>query len=665
MKTVKYLTLVFLIIMIFCAIGCTKINRGDASPEPSEEVSVKPSATAEPTATPEPTERLSENWTIMIYMCGSDLESEGGEATKNLESLLAVNVPASVNILLYTGGTAKWQNNVIGSDSNAIWRVKDGGLEQLDSTEPQSMGERATLAGFISYAQTNYPSDKKALFFWNHGAGSITGFGADELFEYDSLSLPELSEAFAQSSDGQKFELIGFDACLMASIETASVLEPYAKYMVASEEVEPGGGWDYEYSFGQLAQDPVMNGEKFGVAITDGYWGKYQNSEEGGFITCSVTDLSKIPALEQLLGTYAKDLSGNITATGSMSMLSKARLNAESYGDEPGTESLDTVDLYSFIDLQTGIDDKLCDEMLAAIKSAVTYEKSGNLRAYSNGLSVFFPFESKESFDASLQVYAAIDFCPEYEDFAAQFASVLTNEDFESAVPDYSGEIYDESTGAALEDDQNYDEIGSYYVQLTDEEMEYMSYVYCTLGWYMDDGTLIDLGFDSDLTINYDDNTFHDNFGGWWTGLNGQPVAVYVMEETDDYLIYNIPVEYNGEMAVIKGSWVWDSTNEEGGYYTYGGIYYAADQYAIPNTKLSIDLKPGDEITPMYPTLSSPDGYTGYYVGDTFKVDESGLSLGLIWLPGGSYQYGFMFIDCYGNTQYSDTIDFDLSDTEG
>jgi hypothetical protein len=84
----------------------------------------------------------------------------------------------------------------------------------------------------------------------------------------------------------------------------------------------------------------------------------------------------------------------------------------------------------------------------------------------------------------------------------------------------------------------------------------------------------------------------------------------------------------------------------------------------MPNTKISIDLKPGDEITPVYPTLYSPDNYEGYYIGDTFKVDESGLSLGLIWLPKGSYQYGFMFIDCYGNTQFSDTIDFEIPGEE-
>ena len=175
-------------------------------------------------------------------------------------------------------------------------------------------------------------------------------------------------------------------------------------------------------------------------------------------------------------------------------------------------------------------------------------------------------------------------------------------------VPEYTSKLY-EDTAPPESPDEDYSEIGSYYVQLTEEEMQYMSYVYCVLGWYLDDGALIDLGYDSDLTIDYSDNTIHDNFGGWWTGLNGQPVAVYVMEETDEYVIYNIPVLYNGEKAVVKGAWFWDSTYDEGGYYTYNGIYYTNDEYSASSAKMSIDLQPGDAITPIYTTLYAEDGF--------------------------------------------------------
>lgn len=647
MKAVKLFIIALIIIFIASFYGCVTITQ-EAPPSQS--------ALSEQTQT---AKQESAIWTVMIYMNGSDLESEGGEASDNLRSLLNVHFPENINVILFTGGTKKWRNNNIDPKYNQIWRIKGGEMKLLKSGEPKSIGEAGTLAGFIEFSQINFPADKKALFFWNHGGGSVIGFGADEYYDYDSLCLPELSDAFELSFDGQKFDLIGFDACLMANIETASVLEPYAKYMVASEEVEPGGGWDYEYSLGRLAGDPYISGEELGVAVADGYWNKYKSAECAGMITCSVTDLSKIAPLEELLGEYAGGLSVELAKQESMSMLAGVRHSAESYGDEPDTESYDTVDLYCFIELQEGVDEALCDSILAAISEAVVYEISGSLRSYSHGLSIYFPFEAKDSFDYNLQVYGSIDFCPEYKTFAREFAEKLTDETLESEVPKFNGQVYDEATGLAMQGG-DIEAIGSYYVRLTDEQMEYMSYVYCKLGWYQQDGSLIDLGFDSDLTINYDDNTIHDNFGGWWTGLNGQPVAVYVMEETDEYVIYNIPVEYNGVRAIIKAAWTWEEGNYEGGYYTYLGIYYGSDEHARPNTKLSIDLKPGDAITPIYKALYSPDGYDGYYKGDTFYVGDKGILPGFVWLPGGEYNYGFVFIDCYGNTHDSETVDFKL-----
>lgn len=654
MKTVKILILAIITILLVSPGGCVTIRWGTPPLKASGSGWL-----SEETQTGTPAPQDPGSWTVMIYMNGSDLESKGGEATKNLTSLLKADLPENINVVLFTGGTKKWHNDYVDPKQNQIWSIKKGRMELLKSLELKSIGESNTLAEFIDFSQTNFSAGRKALFFWNHGGGSVIGFGADEYYEYDSLCLPEMSDAFENSFDGQKFDLIGFDACLMANIEIASVLEPYAKYLVASEEVEPGGGWDYEYSLGRLAGDPYMTGEELGVAVTDGYWHKYNGLESGKVLTCSVTDLSKVAALEELLGSYASDLNGSITDQKSMKMLADVRQNAESYGDEPDSASYDTVDLYNFIDLQEGVDEALCDEILGAIDEAVVYEKNGSLRNYSHGLSIYFPFESKNSFDYSLQVYKSIDFCPEYKEFARNFASMLTDEKLENEVPEYNGQVYDEATGLAMQGGE-VDKIGSYYVRLTDEQMDYMSYVYCKLGWYQDDGSLIDLGYDSDLTINYDDNTVHDNFGGWWTGLNGQPAAVYVMEETDEYVIYNVPVEYNGERAVIKGAWTWDKSHEEGGYYTYLGIYYGSDEHAQPNTKLSIDLNKGDAITPLYKTLYSPDGYKGYYKGDKFYVGEKGLSLGLIWLPGGRYSYGFVFIDCYGNTHDSETVDFKL-----
>lgn len=600
----------------------------------------------------------ADTWTVMIYMNGSDLETKGGEATKNLQSLLAVKLPERIRVIIYTGGTSEWQNDLISADHNQIWTVEDNGLVLLENMEPKSLGESDTLAEFINYGHSKYPAEKKALFFWNHGAGSIEGFGADELYDYDTLWLSEMESAFSKSSDGDAFDVVGFDACLMASIETASVLEPYADILVASEEVAPGGGWDYEYIFEILAEEKEVNGQELGVAVAKGYYQKYENTDTEGIVTCSVIDLSKVSALEDLLGRFAAGLTTEIVQPDALSNVAKARQHSESYGDEPGAVSYDMIDLYDFVDLQKDVDPQLSAELMQAIDDAVIYEVSGNQRMFSYGLSIYFPFAAKDHFDYCLDIYQSIDFCPQYQQFVADFATKLTNETVLSSVPEFDNQIVQEAPKTQSEEDMS--QLGSYYVELTDDEMAYMSYVYCTLGWYQEDGALIDLGFDSDLMIDYETNTIRDNFGGWWTGLNGQPVAVYVMEENEKYVIYNIPVMYNGEKAVVKGAWIWDETYDQGGYYTCNGIYYTNDEYSAPSTKLSITLEKGDAITPIYTTLHAEDGYEGYYEGETFYVDDKGLYLELIWLPVGYYRYGFMFIDNYGNKHYTDYIDYEL-----
>ena len=63
----------------------------------------------------------------MLYLNGTNLESEGGEATSNLISLLSVDFPDSVNVVIYTGGTSAWQNDTISAEHNQIWHVEDGG----------------------------------------------------------------------------------------------------------------------------------------------------------------------------------------------------------------------------------------------------------------------------------------------------------------------------------------------------------------------------------------------------------------------------------------------------------------------------------------------------------------------------------------------------------
>ena len=52
-----------------------------------------------------------ESWAVYWYLCGSDLESNGGFATMDLSEMMEVELPENVNVVIETGGASVWQND--------------------------------------------------------------------------------------------------------------------------------------------------------------------------------------------------------------------------------------------------------------------------------------------------------------------------------------------------------------------------------------------------------------------------------------------------------------------------------------------------------------------------------------------------------------------------
>ena len=218
----------------------------------------------------------NETWTVLMYLCGSDLESTptqrgGGQATKNLVELTKANLGQNVKFVVEAGGAKAWQNNVINPRYLSRYTIEDGKMALQDTQPSASMAAESTFADFLKWGTSNFPADHYMLVIWDHGGGSITGVCQDDIYPYDSrgqadsLTLPEMRDAMKKS--GAKFDVIGFDTCLMATVETAQILSPYAGYMVASEESEPGAGWDYESWPSWLAAHPGTPGEDLGTVI--------------------------------------------------------------------------------------------------------------------------------------------------------------------------------------------------------------------------------------------------------------------------------------------------------------------------------------------------------------------------------------------------------------
>ena len=352
-----------------------------------------------------PTNGKFSTWTVMLYLCGSDLESENEHASENLIEILERESSDKVNILVETGGAEKWHMQELAEDdTNAVdidpdslgYYRMDGDVMKLEKTEPlASMGDPQTLFNFITWAAEDYPADRYMLILWDHGGGSAKGVCYDELFDDDCLTLPEIRKAVTGAN--VPFEIVGFDACLMATLETAEMLHGYGHYMVASQEVIPGSGWSYTDFLSYLSTDPSMDGLKLGKRIGDGYMEKCKERDSDEMATLSVTDLTRIP---ELSSTY-KNLSGELvlctTDTTSLRTISQEASKTESYGGDSDSQGYSNlIDLGDLISRTDNVLNQNAESVRKALGEAVRYEVHGNSRTGSNGLSVFYPIDASE-----------------------------------------------------------------------------------------------------------------------------------------------------------------------------------------------------------------------------------------------------------------------------
>ena len=177
--------------------------------------------------------------TILVYLCGTDLESQNGMGTSDLKEMAQASFGKNVNLIVYTGGCRRWRNNVVSSSVNQIYQISDGKLYCLEKDLGNaSMISPKTLTSFIRYGAEHFPANRMCLILWDHGGGSVSGYGYDEKYPSSgAMSLAGINTALKDA--GQKFDFIGFDACLMATVENGLMLSQYADYMIASEETEP------------------------------------------------------------------------------------------------------------------------------------------------------------------------------------------------------------------------------------------------------------------------------------------------------------------------------------------------------------------------------------------------------------------------------------------
>ncbi len=645
--------------------------------------------------------------TIMVYMCGTDLESRSAMASKDLQEMLGAGIGDKVNLIIYTGGCKKWQNNVISSSVNQIYQVKGSNLVCLESNMGQAaMTSPDTLTGFIKYAKSNFPADRYDLIMWDHGGGSISGYGYDEKYaSAGSMNLSQINKALKAA--GTEFDFVGFDACLMATVETALVVANYSDYLIASEETEPGIGWYYTDWLRALNANTSMPTTEIGKNIIDTFTSACEQSAQGQKTTLSLIDLAELQAtVPSELASFSKDTSDMI-ANKEYKTVASARGNTREFATSSKIDQVDLIDFAKRIGTDEG--NALADALLGCVK----YNRTGSSMTNAYGLSIYFPYKKTSKVDSMVDTYTAIGMDEDYTKCIQSFASMeVAGQVAAGGTSSPAGSLFGDitgsgSTGSSLDSAamigqlltsfmgsdfssvagltssntsflgrsldidaaseyiaaNHFDpsaiiwtanEYGDSVISMSEDQWAMIEDV--ELNAFYDDGEgYVDLGLDNVFEFDEADNLLAPT-DRTWISIEGQPVAYYHIDTQgtdDDYIITGrVPCYLNGVRCDLI--LVFTSEDEDG--YIAGARFDYVEGETDTIAKNMTELDPGDKIDFVCDYYDYDKNYSdSYYLGDELIVDKDmkDMLISNTDVGEGTVLMTYRFVDIYGREYWT------------
>ena len=642
--------------------------------------------------------------TMMVYMCGTDLESRSGMATADLQEMINANLSDDINLLVYTGGCNGWRNNAVSSKTNQIWQVKDDGIVCIEKDLGSvSMTKPETLSGFIKYCEDKYPANRYSLIFWDHGGGSVSGYGYDEKYASSgSMDLAEIDKAL--TNGGVKFDFVGFDACLMATAENALMLTKHADYMIASEETEPGVGWYYTNWLTSLSKNSSMPTIEIGKEIIDDFIEVCDQKCKGQSTTLSIVDLAELETtVPKTLTDFAASTS-NLIKNNEYRTVSNARSGAREFAVSSKIDQVDLVHLAKNMGTEEG------NQLAETILNAVKYNRTSSNMTNSYGLSIYFPFKKVSSLDEMVETYELIGMDEEYARCIQEFASMevsgqAVSGGTQSPLPSLMGMLGSASGSASSSSMDSAELIAQLLMGFLGSDMssiaglgsgntgflndralsnaDIVSYLVDNqfdtnaLMWTnTEQGAIIEMSEDQwDMVQTLHANMFYDDGEGYidlgldnvyefddygnlmapeectWLAINEQPVAYYHETTTDDGEDYTItgrvPVFHNG----IRAELILVFTDEDPTG-TVAGVRTVYTEGETDTVAKTMDpIVDGDVLDFICDYYSYEGAYLdSYMLGDQMVVDGE-LEISDVYIDEKAANLTYLFTDIY-NQQY-------------
>lgn len=366
----------------------------------------------------------AKKWTVMVHLAAdNNLYKFGLEDLNEMEA----GITDDVNVIVLFDGTKQGDSAVYEvkkdpAGKNATFvstPITD--LPFIPADKEIDSGDVNVVKAFGEWAIAKYPAQHYMMGYWDHGSGIFRGgdfitkgFGWDDNGTHlNTNDLSNLTPAFAKVA-GQPIDVVGFDACLMAHAEIAYQMKGSAKYLVASEELEPGAGWDYA---GWLKN---VTGTTTPAQMADALVKSYDASYGGrGDTTLSATS---IDALTTKLVPAMNALS---TALVAAMPAEKAAITAARTGTQ-GFYNRDCADIGSFAkqllasNVSAGVK-SAAQGVLEAVGATVTSEAHSASRPNSTGLVAYFP-NATQAYNTKYDNPSLIAFANEgWKDFLKAF----------------------------------------------------------------------------------------------------------------------------------------------------------------------------------------------------------------------------------------------------
>ncbi len=570
------------------------------------------------------------DFTLLVYMCGADLQSS---ACEDIVEMAEAENGDDMNIVVLAGGAEEWDFEDLSGNTRNLAVIREGAFESIEDWGWASMGSGESLLEFMEYGLTHYPAKRTALVLWDHGAGSEAGVCFDDTTEeQDGLSLTEINDALyalGERLGGFHIDILGCDACMMATYEMAAMLSYYdIDWYVASEELEPGSGWSFTPWLKAVREEPGITTHALCEKIIDSYMEDALLENPDDALTLSAVDLKRIDPLQQAMEGMGAALLEQLSQ-GNVADVRRGRSRMYTFGSFVDG-SWDMVDLGAILDAYAAFDPQSAARARRALEDAVPLRRQTDNLDACCGLSVLIPQDTANEFADYSDGMDLSFYMPNWIGFVQSYAELITggSYSFSATAPQQTtgGSVLSQ-LGEALAAGQAQldwnDETGVYEASsqqipveagegdyaftatLTPEDMRYLDYVEGMLMIDITDEDMtgyVDMGLMRNNLIDWEGGAVYSLFDGTWPIFGDQLVPLYDQISNEYGRRSLIPVKLNGEYTYLVVEFPAGSGE---GRVIGANAGYDANGLPIRSTDR---LRPGDSIVPVYTMYVYADG---------------------------------------------------------